>query len=98
MRDAIKMMLIPIAGTIAIAAIFFIVVWGGNFQARIVNQEGQYGSASKDIGGYAVMRPTAECDSSYFPVCGFDGKTYDNACKAVAAGTKVAHRGACEQV
>jgi hypothetical protein len=95
MRDVVKMMLIPISGAVGIALIFLLVVWAGNFQKPLINEEGQYGSVSRDLGGYAVIKPT-ECDGSYFPVCGMDGKTYDNACKAVDAGTKVAHRGACE--
>jgi hypothetical protein len=94
MRDVVKPLLIPIAGSIAIAAIFIFVVWAAGW--RPVNEDGQYVSASKDVAGYAVLRPTPECDDSYFPVCGFDGTTYDNACKAVAGGTKVAHRGVCE--
>jgi hypothetical protein len=96
MKDLVKMMLIPIIGSVAIALIFILVVWAGNYEHKVVNQEGQYGSATKDVGGYAVLRPTPQCDDSYFPVCGFDGVTYDNACKAVANSTKVAHRGVCQ--
>lgn len=94
MRDVIKLMLIPIVGSAAIAVIFMLVVWAGNFDLE--NEAGMDTSTSKDIGGYAVLGPTPICDDSYFPVCGFDGHTYSNACKAVAAGTKVAHRGICQ--
>ena len=95
MKDAIKLMFMPIVGSTAIALIFILVVWAGNYQERIENPDGRHSSASQDVAGYAVMLPT-ECDNSYFPVCGFDGQSYDNACKAVAARTKVAHRGVCQ--
>ena len=94
MRDVVKLLLIPIAGSVAIALIFIFVVWAAGW--RPVNDEGKYVSASKDVAGYAVLGPTPTCDDSYFPVCGFNGETYGNACKAVAANTKVAHRGVCE--
>lgn len=95
MRDSLKLMLIPIVGSIAIAVIFILIVWSGNFQAKIENEDGQEYKASADIGGYAVLTPQ-NCDNSYFPVCGLDGNSYDNACLAVKAGTKVAYRGICQ--
>ncbi len=95
MKDAIKIMLIPIIGILAIGVIFLSIVWSGNFERNIVNKNGE-APASKNLGGYAVMLPTPECDESYFPVCGFDGLTYDNACKAVRNETTVAHRGVCQ--
>lgn len=97
MKDAIKIMLIPIIGSIGIGLIFLFVVWAGNYQAKIENPQGKDVSAAKDLSGYVVLRPTPECDNSYFPVCGEDAKSYDNACKAVAAGTKVAYRGVCQE-
>ena len=36
------------------------------------------------------------CFAVVDPVCGCDGKTYGNGCKANAAGTAVAKKGACE--
>ncbi len=96
MKTAIKIMLIPIIGVLGVGLIFLLVVWAGNFQPKLENQDGKYNSASQDIGGYAVMAPTTDCDNSYFPICGFDGITYDNACKAVRNETKVAHRGVCQ--
>lgn len=37
------------------------------------------------------------CPEIYAPVCGVDGVTYSNACRAECAGTKVAHEGECER-
>jgi|GEM_PF-6250354 len=96
MKDALKLMLIPIVGSIGIGIIFLLIVWAGNYQAKLENPEGKDASAARDLSGYAVIAPTPICDNSYFPVCGNDGKTYDNVCKAVAAGTKVAYRGVCQ--
>ena len=96
MKDVIKFLLIPIVGSIGIALMFILVVWAGNFQPKIENQQGKFDTASKDIGGYAVLGVTSECDNSYFPVCGFDGITYGNTCKAIANNTKVEYRGVCQ--
>jgi len=35
------------------------------------------------------------CPQIFMPVCGCDGKSFNNACEAARAGTDVAHAGRC---
>jgi predicted secreted protein len=49
-----------------------------------------------DQQGKCVTKPDV-CPDPFIPVCGCDGKDYDNACFANAAGTSVAHAGQCAQ-
>ena len=44
--------------------------------------------------GVCRMRPQL-CPQIVLPVCGCDGKSYNNACEAARAGTDVAHAGRC---
>lgn len=52
--------------------------------------------ASGDCGGEGACTPLpAACSPVFNPVCGCDGKTYGNACKAAKLGVSVAGAGTC---
>lgn len=61
---------------------------------------GQYckrdsGQCSANDEGVCRLKPTS-CSSSVSLVCGCDGTTYDNACRAAKAGVTVSETGACQ--
>lgn len=48
-----------------------------------------------DASGICKEQPDI-CTAEYKPVCGFDGKTYGNACNAAMEGVSVRRQGVCE--
>ena len=47
-----------------------------------------------DLQGKCAKKPEI-CTEDFTPVCGCDGNTYSNACKAAAAGVSVKQEGEC---
>lgn len=47
--------------------------------------------------GCVPIRKSCACIALYAPVCGVNGKTYGNSCRARCAGVRVRHKGACKR-
>lgn len=58
---------------------------------------GEYcAKASGDCGGYGACTPKpVTCSAAYVPVCGCNGFTYSNACKAAKGGVSINYNGKC---
>lgn len=53
-------------------------------------------SSSSSSLGYCSEKCTGSCSLSYSPVCGKDGKDYNNECLATSIGTEIAFDGECK--
>ncbi len=58
--------------------------------------DGRCQDASADCIDASKINPDAMCISVFEPVCGCDGKTYSNSCKAENAGVKSYTKGECK--
>lgn len=62
----------------------------------VIDEPRHMGCPSEALpGGCIPLLPDRPCILLLTPACGCDGKTYSNECFTNAAGTGIAHRGAC---
>ncbi len=98
MKEAFHRVKVPLAGVIGIVlitAIAFAAVKPGALQ---VHRSGWTitGNAIMDDSFFdATITTAAPCAPLHDPVCGADGKTYQNLCEARKAGVDMRYRGAC---
>ena len=90
-KNSWKKMQVPIMGIIGILIIFSLIVvkLGADTNNKVGSAYMQYHLYDADFKG------VQGCSDLYDPVCGSDGVTYDNYCKAKEAGVSVEYQGAC---
>lgn len=92
------------ASIICITLFFFIIAAPQCIQNQCINNEDCFLSSycKKETGdceglGDCEARPDA-CIEIFQPVCGCDGETYSNECKAASFGITVFFEGSCDEV